>query len=226
MVELSTQTQLTRSEETMAVPIAISVYDGCYDKMQALLLSSYLIVAESAWANDLICDATKDSAIDKNKTNSARERVNILLDAATTKIKSKKEEAVTGDMLEAIKDTLGDDVYDYLKSQKDKPFIEVLKKERPKLVDLLTYNKDELASRLMAKGILTANEHTKIIDPASDHRVLSLTQTLKEIRDNMKSATNPSDILKKFIEEVIEELGPFAKELAAKLREGLDNNIN
>jgi predicted phosphatase len=114
----------------------------------------------------------------------------------------------------------------FLESQKDKPFIEVLKKERPKLVDLLTYNKDELASRLMAKGILTANEHTKIIDPASDHRVLSLTQTLKEIRDNMKSATNPSDILKKFIEEVIEELGPFAKDLAANLREGLDTNIN
>ena len=96
----------------------------------------------------------------------------------------------------------------------------VLKKSQPILVDVLQYNLIQFAAKLRAKDIITDEQHGMISNPESSHKELNMTEILNEIGENIKSAKDPEDaeeVLKKFIEEVIDEMGTYAEDIGDEL---------
>ena len=93
----------------------------------------------------------------------------------------------------------------------------VLKKSQPILVDVLQHNLIQFAAKLRAKDIITDEQHRMISNPESSHKELNMTEILKEIGDNIKSAKDPKEVLKKFIKEVIDELGTYAEDIGEEL---------
>ena len=80
---------------------------------------------------------------------------------------------------------------------------------------VLQNNLIPFATKLKSAFILEEAEYSMICNPKAKQKELNMQQVLSEIGESIKAKPNKN--LQKFIEEVIEELGSYAEDIATEL---------
>lgn len=91
----------------------------------------------------------------------------------------------------------------------------VITTNRARLVGVLQNNLIPFATKLKAAGILEDAEYSMICNPKAKQKELNMQQVLSEIGESIRAKPNKN--LQQFIEDVIEELGPYAEDIATEL---------
>lgn len=97
-------------------------------------------------------------------------------------------------------------------------------KNHARLVEILQANLIPFATKLKSAEILEDAEYSMICNPKAKQKELNMQRVLSEIGESIKA--KPHENLKLFIEEVIEELGPYAEDIATELSKFIYNPSN